>query len=156
MSVRKGIELLSQVPVFQEVEHSHLQLILFSAPEVRFKSGQNIIHQGEVGDAGYLLLDGSAQVMATGQDQPEMLAVIKRGTFIGELSMVARLAHHVTVKAKTPVSALKIQHELFMRVVKEFPEVGASVMHGLASKLDGTIDELAVVRELFERSETFP
>ena len=73
----------------------------------------------------------------------------------GELSMIAKVPHVLTVRARTELKVEKYSHELFMRCRKEFPEIGIQVLRILESKLNSSVADLEEVHEFFEKAHKF-
>ena len=72
------------------------------------------------------------------------------------LAMIAGVAYSVNVTAKSPITATRITREVFMRVVREFPDFGAKVMSVLSGRLTGSVSEFDRVRQMLEKAPTFP
>ncbi len=83
------------------------------------------------------------------------IARLKRGAFIGELSMVAGLPASVSVRATTPVEAMRITQDLFKRVCQEFPEDGQRMLASLSERLDLALNDLLDVRSILEQARPF-
>jgi CRP/FNR family transcriptional regulator, cyclic AMP receptor protein len=159
MSVRSEIELLRKVPLFAEIDPVQLQVLVFSAQRVEVAAQETLFAAGSLVGAGHLLLDGQGEVLkphggAEGGEH-EHVALVKAGAFLGELAMIANLPASVTVRATTPLRALRIGHDLFLRVCGEFPEIGAKVLQALAHRLDTSLDDLREVQAYFDRARPF-
>ena len=68
MSLIKDVEVLRSIPIFAKIEPAKLKLLAFTSERLRFMDGDEICHQGEVGDAAYIILEGEADVLV---DTPE-------------------------------------------------------------------------------------
>ena len=75
--------------------------------------------------------------------------------FLGEVAMIAELPYSLTAIARGPLTAARIDRDLFMRVATEYPEFGAAVFRSLSQKLDGTVADLSGVQEAFNRARSF-
>ena len=155
MSVRAEAEVFRQVPLFSDCDPAHLQVIAFSSEKLEFASGEAILRQGKPGDAGFLLLRGTAEVQSATPRGMEVIATIEPGAFVGELGMIAAVPYSISVIATGKVSAARVSRELFMRVVREFPDFGARVHATLAAKLEGTVADLRSVKGVFDQAAGF-
>ncbi len=157
MAVRNDVELLRQVPMFAAVDTAYLQVLVFSAKRINLKTGQYLIRKDKPGSSGYLVLDGRGEAVdeIDGEDATELIADIGPGGFIGTLSMVSRQPYTVTVRATSPMRAMQLSHDLFIRVCTEFPETGAQILRYLADNLDLSIAEFKRVQRLFEEARPF-
>ena len=155
MSVRAEAEVFRQVPLFANCDPAHLQVIAFSSDKLEFANGEAILRQGKKGEAGFLILRGTAEVQASGRDGIESIATIEPGAFVGELGMIAAVPYSISVIATGKVSVARVTRELFMRVVREFPDFGARVHATLAAKLEGTVADLKSVKGVFDQAAGF-
>ncbi len=154
MSVRKDVDFLQQTPLFESVDLAQLQLLAFSAERLDLRRDAHLIRAGERSDSAYLILDGTAQAFASEDPAAEVVAELKPGAFLGELSMIAKLPHSISVKATSALVVIRIPHMLFMRVVAEFPDVGVRVLRALSEKLDHTVAELRHVQRFFDKVDS--
>ena len=155
MAVKSEVELLRQVPLFASVDPAQLQLLAFNSRKRRIAAGGFLVKAGESTAAAQLILSGQAEALDTAGGDGQAIARLERGAFIGELSMVASLPASVSVRATTPVEAMRITNELFQRVCREFPEDGARMLASLSERLDVALTDLMDVRDIFERARSF-
>jgi CRP-like cAMP-binding protein len=152
MSVRADVETIRNIPIFTECEPAHLQLLAFSAVRESFEPGSTLLVQGEAGKAAYLILNGRVEI-STAEAGP--IGEAGPGALLGEVAMIGDRPYSVTATAVEPVSAARIDRDLFMRVAREFPEFGTAVFGVLARRLDGVMSELDVTRQKFEKARSF-
>ena len=158
MSIRRDIELLRQVPLFAGVDPVQLQVLVFSAERIEIAAQETLVAAGGVAGAGHLVLHGQGEVLKPTDSEggePEIVATVESGAFLGELAMIANLPAAVTVRARTPMRVLRIGHELFLRVCGEFPEIGAKVLEALARRLDTSMEDLREAQSYFDRARPF-
>ena len=153
MSIKSTVELLRHVPLFAGVDPAHLQVLSFAAVRHVLPKGQVLYRAGDPGTSGYLVVSGTAQ--ATARDSSEMLAMIERGAFLGELAMLAKLPHHLTVTATSTLTVNEIGNDLFLKLISEFPEAGTRIVETVAAKLDSSMLMLREVQLLFEKAKSF-
>ena len=156
MSLRTSTESLKQVPLFAECDPAHLQIMAFASERVHFAAGADIFRAGSSGSAAYLLLLGEAEVWRSQGEQRVTVATARSGAFLGELAMIAGVAYSVNVTAKNPVTATRLNRDVFMRVVGEFPDFGSKVMDVLSRKLAGSVSEFDRIRQMLEKAPSFP
>lgn len=156
MSIRSDIELLRQVPLFAEVDPGQLQVLVFSSERVDIAADEILFSAGHLVGAGHLVLQGEGAVLKPkhGEEdgKPEPVALVRAGAFLGELAMIANLPASVTVRSRTQLTVLRIGHELFLRVCREFPEVGAKVLEALTQRLDTSLEDLRQVQAHLDRA----
>lgn len=159
MSVRSETELLRKVPLFAEIDPLQLQFLVFSAERIEVAAQETLFVAGSLVGAGHLVLHGQGEVLRpqAGEDggEPEHVATVEAGAFLGELAMIANLPASVTVRAGTPLRVLRIGHDLFLRVCGEFPEIGAKVLVALSHRLDSSLEDLRQAQAYFDRARSF-
>ena len=157
MAVRNDVEVLRQVPMFAAVDAAYLQVLAFSSKRINLKTGQYLARKDKPGSSAFLVLDGRAEAIEYGEDEgtAKIVAHIGPGGFIGTLSMVAKLPYSVTVRATSPMQAMQIPHDLFIRVCTEFPETGGQILRFLSDNLDVSIADFKRAQRLFEEARSF-
>ncbi len=151
MSVRADAESLRQIPLFRNCEAVPLQVMAFAAERQNFAKGQTIIKQGSDATAAYFLLNGSADL----QQGKSMVGQAQPGALLGELAMLGGSAYSLTATAAEPVSTVRIDNALFLRVASEYPEFGRAVLEALSEKLGNSVRELDTVRNLLTKARSF-
>ena len=63
MSLNEEVEALRSVPLFAKVEPSKLKLLAFTSERLIYRAGQELFHQGDAGDAAYIILEGQADIV---------------------------------------------------------------------------------------------
>jgi CRP-like cAMP-binding protein len=147
---RTDVELLRQVPLFAELDPAQLHVIAFAASRISLAADEVLYEAGNEVGAGYLMLEGSAEAIASEGVLAKHRATVEPGWFLAELAMIANVPVSTTVRANTPTRLLKIENELFLRVCLEFPDAGAKVLRALGRKLDVSLRELAHVKHQFD------
>ncbi|HEY9549215.1 MAG TPA: cyclic nucleotide-binding domain-containing protein, partial [Kiloniellaceae bacterium] len=102
--------------------------------------------QGERGDAAFIVLQGTADVLIDGADGPLRVASLSENEIIGEIAILCDIPRTATVQAATELVTLKITTELFFRMIMDFPEMGVEVMRVLAHRLEQTTAQLRLAQ----------
>jgi CRP/FNR family transcriptional regulator, cyclic AMP receptor protein len=155
LSVRADAETLRQIPIFADCEPVHLQLLAFASERQQFVSGEAIITQGEKANSAFLILNGNADIRQAKRQKSQFIARAEPGTFLGEVAMIGKSTYAISAIATDQVSTARIDHALFLRVAKEYPEFGQTVFSALARRLDHTVREFDSVRPPFMRAKSF-
>ena len=151
MSIRADSESLRELPLFRECDLTAMQVLCFAAEKQEFSAGEDIITEGKKARAAFLILDGKA-LLTEGERQ---LAPAEPGAFLGEVAMIRSGAYAVTAKAAGTVLTMRITHELFFRVAKEYPTFGAKVLQNLSDRLSQHLRELEPIRAMLMKSRNF-
>ena len=128
MNLNEEVELLKGVPIFSKVEPAKLKLLAFTSERMNFAAGQELFHQGDQGDAMYVILGGIADVLIDSQG--------------GQIAILCDVPRTATIKARESLSTLKISKDMFYRLVAEFPQMAIEVMRELAHRLEDTNQKL--------------
>lgn len=123
----------------------------FAAERQNFTKGQTIIKQGDNAKAAYFLLSGSVNL----QQGKSLVGQAEPGALLGELAMLGGSTYSLTATALEPVSTVRIDNALFIRVASEYPEFGRAVLDALSEKLGNSVRELDSVRNLLNRARSF-
>jgi CRP-like cAMP-binding protein len=138
--------------LFAECDDTHLQLLAFAGERVTFRPGETMMRAGEAGSAGFLIVSGSADVWVDVGQARKTVATVGPGALAGELAMIAGIAYPANITATSELQAVRIGHDVFMRVAGEFREFAARVHRGLAQRLELSLSELNRVRRLYEEA----
>ena len=142
MSQNEEVELLRNIPLFAKLEPSKLKLLAFTSERITYEADQVLFRQGDVGDAAYIIVDGSAKVLVeTGEGEIEV-ATLRRNDFVGEIAILCDVPRTATVRASGQTVTLRITKDLFFRLVAEFPQMSVEIMRELASRLEKTTQQL--------------
>jgi CRP-like cAMP-binding protein len=149
MSLKEEVEILRNIPLFANIEPSKLKLLAFTSERLTYHPDQVLFHQGESGDAAYIILKGQADIIVEGPRGPLTVAKLERNAIVGEIAILCDVPRTATVKAATELVTLRISKELFFRLITEFPQIGIEIMRVLAERLERTTGRL---REALSRS----
>jgi CRP/FNR family cyclic AMP-dependent transcriptional regulator len=142
MSLVEEVELLKGVPLFAKIEPARLKLLAFTSERLTFDAGQELFHQGDVGDAMYVILRGAADVLIDTPGGQVKVAELKANSFVGDIAILREVPRTATVVAHEALTALKITKDMFYRMVEEFPTMAVEMMRELAHRLEDTNQKL--------------
>lgn len=142
MSLNEEVELLRNIPLFAKIEPSKLKLLAFTSERLVFETGQDLFHQGDEGDAAYIIVAGTADVKVDTPNGPLTVATMTKNDFVGEIAILCDVPRTATVTAASQLTTLKISKELFFRLISEFPQMAIEFMRELAQRLERTTAEL--------------
>lgn len=151
MKLEDEVDLLRRIPLFAKIEPSRLKLLAFTSDRMKFEAGQEMFHQGDIGDAAYLVLSGDADIIIDTPSGPVKVASISKNALVGEIAILCDAPRNATVRPTSTLDALKIKKDHFLKLIAEFPEMAIEVMRVLANRVSATNDELsAAKRQLHE------
>jgi|TARA_B100000315_G_C14370660_1_gene492803 CRP-like cAMP-binding protein len=148
MSLNEEVELLRSIPLFANIEPSKLKLLAFTSERLTFQEGQSVCYQGDVGDAAYVVVDGTADVVIELPDGSKLtVAQIGRNDLVGEIAILCDVPRTATITATMKLDTLRISKDLFFRLVNEFPTMAVEMMRELARRLDSTNQQLSAANQ---------
>lgn len=142
MSLQEEVDLLRRIPLFAKVEPPKLKLLAFASERVTFEAGQELFHQGDMPDAAYIIIEGSADVMLDTQRGRVTVATIGRNELVGEIGIICDVPRTATVLAKSRLVTLKVNKDLLLRMITDFPTMAIEIMRVLAHRLEHTNAQL--------------
>jgi CRP-like cAMP-binding protein len=142
MLLKDEVELLRRTPLFCKVPPAKLKLLAFTSDRVKYSEGQILFRQGDAGDAAYVVLTGTAEVLINADGGQIKVAVIEPNSVVGEIAILCDVSRTATVRASAPLEALRISKEHFLKMLTDFPDMGIEIMRELAERLIDTTAKL--------------
>jgi len=144
-----NLELLRRVPLFAALTPSQSASIADAIVKQRFKRGEIVVEQGKKSNALYIILTGRARVMnSDSRGREVILATLKPGDYIGEMSLIDDEPHSATVRTDIQTDVLLLGREAFSRCLPENSSMAYNIMRGLVKRLrhaDRKIESLALM-----------
>jgi signal-transduction protein with cAMP-binding, CBS, and nucleotidyltransferase domain len=117
-------ELVVELPAFTLLPDEVRALVAESFEPVSYPFGAAIVREGDEADAFYVLAAGSARVVKQGEHGDEVpLNVLRRGDSFGEMALLADTVRLATVRASSPVQALRLGRSVFTALTRSHPQV---------------------------------
>lgn len=142
MTLQEEVELLRGIPLFAKIETSKLKLIAFTSERMVFAPGEALCHEGEPGDAAYIIMRGEADVSIATPGGPFHVATLTQNDILGEIAILCDVPRTATVTAQGEVETLVISKDLFYRLIQEFPQIAIELLRELAGRLEQTTSRL--------------
>ena len=142
MSLKEEVDILRNVPLFAHIAPSKLKLLAFTSERLVFHADQVLFHQGEPGDAAYIVLQGEADVIVNSPTGPLTVARLGHNDIVGEIAILCDVPRTATIKASESLLTLRIKKDMFYKLVSEFPAVAIEMMRELAHRVEDTNQKL--------------
>jgi uncharacterized membrane protein len=127
---------LREVPLFSEMDDQEVAGIRAIMDEMKFKPGQVITREGELGDLFYVITEGHVEVIIRDGDGEELvLHEVGPGGFFGELSMLTNEPRAVRVRAIDHVTTLALERDEFLNFLRTHTHAAIDVMVELGGRL---------------------
>lgn len=118
------------VPLFADVDREMLPLIVDAAKIVRVGAGDVLFHEGDEGDALYVVVSGRLEV--TRGDV--FVAALGRGAMVGETALLTEGPRTATVRAVRDAELLCISRDGFAQLLAD-PQFARELTRALAQRL---------------------
>jgi pSer/pThr/pTyr-binding forkhead associated (FHA) protein len=109
------------------------------------KSGEYIFREGELGTDMYIINEGKVEILNQVGDEEQVLAVLEKGDFFGEMSVLEDLPRAASARAATDVRLLEINGSTFDQLLRGNPEIAVRMMRKLSRRLRETDEMLKSV-----------
>jgi CRP-like cAMP-binding protein len=144
MTIEDDIGLLEKVPTLALLGRDALRILAIGAESRSVHEGQVLFKMGEPAEAGYIVETGSFKL--TSSDEDARPVVVRRGTLLGELSLITPMLRPVTATAQELSSVMRISRPLFLKMLDGFPQVADRLRHLLLIRMEQITGELGGVR----------
>lgn len=139
MSILHEVDVLKNIPIFNDVEESVLQLLALSIEKHHYKKGDIIFKEGDYGDFALILLSGCVDILL----EDRQVAKIDAGHIIGEMAILGDVPRTATVKCADDVSALYLYKTDFFKFLYDYPQIAVNILRDMAEKLHETTAKLS-------------
>jgi CRP-like cAMP-binding protein len=140
----EAVTVLRGIDIFGSLDPANLKLLAFSSTYLTLEDNEVLFCEGDPADSVYLIDEGEADI-CIGRDENEVkVAKMGKHGLVGEMAIFRNAPRSATIRAAGSLKVLKIDAEMFLRVVTENPNSALAVMRILSEKL-------AVTTESYER-----
>jgi predicted acylesterase/phospholipase RssA/CRP-like cAMP-binding protein len=130
--------MLARNPLFDGLEPDELGELAWLMRPRRFGPGESICVAGETGTSLFLIADGLAGVVRSEGDEARVVARLRRGDVIGEMSLMTGEPRSATVVATTETNALELDQKDFAALIARHPRILENVSKILSRRLAET------------------
>ena len=140
MSLEQEVELIRRFPIFNKIAPAKQKLLCFSSERLTYNQGQEIFHMGDVGDACYVVIEGTIEISVDRPNgtSPLVISTVGANAIVGEIAIFGSVPRTATATAKTRIEVLRISAELFRSVIRENPDAAIELIRSLAERLANT------------------
>lgn len=133
--------------LFSHADDATLDALAAALRTRRFRKGETVFHQGDPGDALFIVASGSVKVVLPSNEgsEPAIVAVLGPGEFFGELALLDGAPHSATIVAVEPTETLVLRREAFLDLIDTEPALRRALLASLAAeirRLTGHVEDL--------------
>jgi len=131
-----AVDALSQVRLFAGLDRPTLERLASGVRMRRFRRAEVLFHQGDPGDALFVVATGAVKIMLPSEEGEEaILATVRPGEFFGELALLDGAPRSATAVALEPTETFVLPRDAFRTLVNAEPGTRDALLAALAAEL---------------------
>ena len=146
MNLKEIVGVLCEIPMFRNVEEKRLKLFAMMGQTLTYRQGERLFEKGDDGDAAYVILNGSVDVLIPTDSGEISVAVLGSNEIFGEMAVLLDQPRTTAIAAKTDLKVLLLDRQAFFNMLSEFPDVAIELIKILGARLEATTRDLAASR----------
>lgn len=141
-----AIDALRRCALFAHVGDDGLRVLAGQMRRRRFRRGEVIFHQDDIGDSLQVVTAGSVKIFLSSPEGEEaIIATLRPGEFFGELALLDGAPRSTTATAIERTETLALPRERFLALLPEDPRIVRALLQALTGelrRLTGHVEEL--------------
>ena len=129
-------------PVFKTTSNTPTGPARRGGYALELKAGDFVFREGDLGTEMFIINEGKVEILNQVGDEEQLLAVLEKGDFFGEMSVLEDLPRAATARALTDCRLLQINGSTFDQLLQGNPEIAVRMMRKLSRRLRETDDLL--------------
>jgi CRP-like cAMP-binding protein len=109
---------------------------------LELKAGEYVFREGDLGTEMYIINEGKIEILNQVGDDEQLLAVLEKGDFFGEMSVLEDLPRAASARAATDCRLLQINGTTFDQMLQGNPEIAVRMMRKLSRRLREADEQL--------------
>jgi CRP-like cAMP-binding protein len=127
---------LERIPLFHDLGPDELATLGASVRTRRYRRGDTIFHEGDPGDALYIVLAGRVKISSVSDTGTEaILVTLRPPEFFGALALLDGAPRSVSATAAEPAELLILPRDRFHHLIDEVPAIRRHVLAQLAGEV---------------------
>lgn len=120
------MEILKSIPLFQNLNEESAQLISNNITLEYFPENHIIFHQGDPGDAMYIIKHGQVRIFQGNTDDLDSqvdLATLTDNSFFGEMALISEQTRNANAIALIESEVFVLKKDDFYKIINENPSL---------------------------------
>ena len=131
-----AVDALGRCRLFAGMDRESLVAIARTLRGRRFRRGEVLFHEGDPGDALFVVASGAVKVVVPSEEGEEaILVTLRRGDFLGELALLDGAPRSASAIALESTEALALPRDQFRALVAAEPAIRDALLTALAAEL---------------------
>lgn len=145
---------LPEIPLFSDLPPEAFLALLEHCPLRRYAKGERVIEQGSLGNAFYVICEGSVRVFREEAKQPRHLALLQHGAFFGEMALLSGAVRTASVESMSDeTQLLEIGAAVLAPLAKAHPSVAKALRKFCRQRLLANVMDTSPLFRPFSRAE---
>lgn len=146
MNINEIVCVLCEIPMFRKVEEKRLKLFSMMGQTLTYRASERLFEQGDDGDAAYVILEGSVDVLIPTDTGETCVATLGPKEIFGEMAVILDQPRTTAIAANTDLKVLRLDRQAFFNMLNEFPDVAIELIKIIGGRLETTTQNLAAQR----------
>ena len=142
MDLEEAARVLKSIPLFSKLEPSKLKLLAFASDQMIYDDGEVVFGAGDPADSAYFIESGEAEVFIDKDDKHVKVNHLGPHDVFGEMALFLSSGRSANVIAKGDLRAMRLDGEMFLKMVTENPDAALGVMTALSEKIVNTSEHV--------------
>ena len=104
-------------------------------PTHEFGPGEFVFREGDLGTEMYIVHEGQIEIVQGPPERTRQLAILDKGDFFGEMSILEELPRNASAKAVTAAKVIMIDGATFDSMLRANPEIAVRIMRKLSRRV---------------------
>ena len=143
---------LGRIKLFAGLKEDQIEQFLGYTEVVQVPQYSSLVHQGQHGDAMYVVLEGELRALTIVEGKESTLATMGAGECFGEISLLDQGPRSADVVANRDTRLLKLSTAAFERLMREAPALALPFVLALSRAL---VDRLRRTTKRYEDTIRF-
>ena len=136
IAARPLAQTLAGIPFFSGLDARSLESVGRGMRARRFRRGEVIFHQGDPGDALFIVMSGAIKIMLPSDTGDEaILATLRPGDVFGELALLDGAPRSATATALEATETLILPRDQFRELLATEPAIRDAILASMAGEL---------------------
>lgn len=142
------IDIFRKISIFENLSDNELISLMEIVIYKEYSKNYTIVRHNDMGDAMFIILDGSVKVSLFSENGREViLDIIGKGGFFGEMSIIDKMPRSANIITIDKTTTIMIKRNDFMNLLIQYPNISINILKELVGRLrkaDDVINSLSI------------
>lgn len=135
--------ILGRTELYSSLGEDEIARVLEVSDEKHYQKDEVILREGERADSLFLIGSGAVSVVLLRKDHENVtLSILSAGEFFGEMALFDQMPRSATLIANERCSLLAISGDEFLKLTRDYPDVGFEVIIKLSGRLRHATEQI--------------